>query len=329
MDAAQVERATVFAYSESAALALVFAAAHPRRVNQLVLYSSYARLLAGPDNPSGLAPPIVDAFIERIGAAWGTGAISPISFGGAPTTGSAKRMMARWERSLCTPTMAAHIIRRNAEIDIRPLLPSIETATLVLHSTGDPICPPALGRFIADRLPHGRYLEQDADYHLPWRGEDAWFLEPVQQLLTEQQPPSAAPAAIVATVVAVELHGPEDAVDSEVRRFNGESVMTPAGGRVAIFARPSSAVACAIALAEHPRAAAGIHTGEIERHDQTVRGFAVDLAGRLAGRAAPGEVLLSRTVRDLTIGSSLRFLDRGRRRLGGHGEWELFTPSSP
>jgi DNA-binding SARP family transcriptional activator/pimeloyl-ACP methyl ester carboxylesterase len=310
MDAAGVERATLFAYSESAALALVFAAAHPDRVQQLVLYSSYARLLAGPDTPAGLAPELVGAFIDRIGADWGTGRISPVSFGSAPATDGARQLMARWERSLCTPTMAAHIIRRNAEIDIRPLLPGVATPALVLHSTGDPLCPPALGRHVAEQLPAGRYLEHDADYHLPWRGEDAWFLDPIAQMLTGRRPAPGPPTRVVATVVATDAA-------LAVERFHGEPVRTPAGGGVAIFAGPSAAVDYAVAAG----AAAGIHTGEIERDGEVVRGFAVELAARIAALAAPGEVVLSRTVRDLTIGSALRFSARGE-----HDGWELFTP---
>jgi hypothetical protein len=146
---------------------------------------------------------------------------------------------------------------------------------------------------VAERLPYGRYVERDADYHLPWRGEEAWFLEPIAQLLTGRAP-AAPPARVVATVVA-----------------------GAAGEPVTIFAGPSAAVAHAVAAG----AAAGIHTGEVERDGDTVRGFAVDFARRLAALAAPGEVVVSRTVRDLTFGSALRFTARGE-----HDGWELFTP---
>jgi class 3 adenylate cyclase len=95
-------------------------------------------------------------------------------------------------------------------------------------------------------------------------------------------------------------------------------VATAAGDPAEIFASPSAAVAHAVARG----GACGIHTGEIERDGDAVRGFAVELAARLAALAAPGEVVLSRTVRDLTIGSQLRFSARGE-----HDGWELFTPA--
>lgn len=338
MDAAEVERATLFGYSESAALALVFAAAHPRRVDGLVLYSSYARLLGAPDNPDGLPPQLVDAFVERIRSDWGTGAISPVSFAGVPHTPAGQQLLARWERSLCTPTMAAQIIRRNADIDVRPLLPSIDTPALVLHSSGDPLCPPPLGRYIADQLPRGRYREHDADYHLPWRGEDAWFLEVIERHLTGREPRRRPPDRFLATVLAIELTAlkPEQdrhqqLIEAEIARFGGEPTTTSTGSPISTFEGPSSAIACAIAICQTIKrqgasAKAGIHTGEIERHEHASAGFASDLASHLAQLANPDQVLVSRTVRDLTIGSDLQFADHGPQHLDEYGDWELFAP---
>jgi DNA-binding SARP family transcriptional activator/pimeloyl-ACP methyl ester carboxylesterase len=336
MDAAEIERATVFGYSESAALALVFAAAHPRRVDSLVLYSAYARLPSGPDNPDGFPPQLVEAFVQRISSDWGTGAISPFSFAGVPQTPAAQQLLARWERSLCTPTMAAHIIRRNADIDIRPLLPTIETPALVLHSSGDPLCPAALGRHIAEQLPRGRYQEHDAAYHLPWRGEDAWFLEPIERHLTGRQPLPRPPTRLLATVLATEFVVPSDRgrfqqlLDTAISRFGGERITTTTSGSVAIFDSPSSAIACAAAICHTIQqqgisAKAGIHTGEIEQHEHAASGFAIELALRLAHLAIPNRVMVSRTVRDLTIGSSLQFTDHGPQHLEELGQWELFV----
>ncbi|MDP9251808.1 MAG: adenylate/guanylate cyclase domain-containing protein, partial [Chloroflexota bacterium] len=65
---------------------------------------------------------------------------------------------------------------------------------------------------------------------------------------------------------------------------------------------------------------AGVHCGEVERSDGAIRGIAVHVASRIAGAAAPGEVLVSTTVRELTAGSGLRFEDRGMRGLKGVSE---------
>jgi class 3 adenylate cyclase len=74
---------------------------------------------------------------------------------------------------------------------------------------------------------------------------------------------------------------------------------------------------------------AGIHTGEIERRENDIAGLAVHLAARIAALANAGEILVSRTVRDLVVGSSLRFSERGEYDVKGvPGSWQLFAAHS-
>jgi class 3 adenylate cyclase len=71
---------------------------------------------------------------------------------------------------------------------------------------------------------------------------------------------------------------------------------------------------------------AGIHTGEIEVRGEDVGGIAVHIASRVMAAAASGEILVSRTVRDLVVGSEFTFTDRGEHALKGiDGEWRLFA----
>ena len=73
----------------------------------------------------------------------------------------------------------------------------------------------------------------------------------------------------------------------------------------------------------------GVHTGEVEMRGEDVTGLAVHLAARIMGEAGTGEVLVSRTVKDLVVGSSFKFSGRGPRSLKGiDGEWELFSVDS-
>jgi DNA-binding SARP family transcriptional activator/pimeloyl-ACP methyl ester carboxylesterase len=287
LDAAGIERAALFAYSESAALAMLFAAAHPERVSALALYSAYARLQAAPDYPAGFPPGVVDAFVERIAADWGRGTISLASFQEVPHTGAAGDLLARWERSLCTPTMAAQIIRRNADIDIRALLPALRARTLVLQSSGDPISPAALGRYVADNVPGARYVEHDASYHLPWSGGDAWFLDAVEAFVTGHRDlETGAEGVLLAVLCAADL--------STAPHWGGR-----VAGDVALFESPSRAVRCAAELGD-----AGLSVGEITVRQGEPAGPAVDVARRLAGH---GQVRVSRPVRDVTAGEELRY----------------------
>jgi DNA-binding SARP family transcriptional activator/pimeloyl-ACP methyl ester carboxylesterase len=332
MDAAGLARASLFAYSESAALAIVLAASHPERVDRLVLYSSYARLLSAPNYAAGFPPEVVDAFVERIRRDWGAGRISRVSFQGVPETSAAERMLGRWERSVCTPTIAADIIRRNADIDVRSLLPAVEAPTLVLHSRGDPIAPPALGRYVAERIPRARYVDDDAGYHLLWDGGSAWFLEQIEECLTGQPTSGRAGQRFLSTILCVRSAlSTKVAQEDEVRRFGAEVVASTSEELVAIIDSPSRAVACAATIhaaavrcGEH--VALGIHTGELERLAGGVTGAGLDVARAVAAYTHAGEILVSRTVRDLTTGSGLRFVERGRRELpGARGESELFA----
>ena len=118
---------------------------------------------------------------------------------------------------------------------------------------------------------------------------------------------------------------------SSLRRWRGEEVDTAGDGFFATFDGPARAVGCARVIVERVRelgleVRAGIHTGECEWTDATVRGIAVHVAARIAGEAGAGEVVVSSTVRDLVAGSGLAFEDRGRVQLKGiPGEWQLLT----
>ena len=71
---------------------------------------------------------------------------------------------------------------------------------------------------------------------------------------------------------------------------------------------------------------AGLHTGECELVQGKVGGLAVHIGARVAGKAEPGEVLVSSTVKDLVAGSGIEFDDRGPHELKGiPGEWRLYS----
>jgi class 3 adenylate cyclase len=73
---------------------------------------------------------------------------------------------------------------------------------------------------------------------------------------------------------------------------------------------------------------AGLHTGECEELDGKVGGIAVHIGARVAAEARGGEVVVSRTVKDLVAGSGIEFYERGTAELKGvPGEWQLFAVS--
>jgi class 3 adenylate cyclase len=120
-------------------------------------------------------------------------------------------------------------------------------------------------------------------------------------------------------------------VRRHLEAFRGREVKTTGDGFLATFDSPARALKCALAARAGVEALglelrAGIHTGECEILKGDVSGIAVHLAARVLGAAAPGEVLVSGTVRDLLLGSDFSFEDRGRHKLKGiEGEWQLFA----
>jgi class 3 adenylate cyclase len=118
---------------------------------------------------------------------------------------------------------------------------------------------------------------------------------------------------------------------AELERHQGEEVKTTGDGVLATFDGPARAIRCATSLASATEKLGlpvriGLHTGECERRNSDIGGIAVHIGARVMAEAGPGEVLVSRTVKDLTVGSDIAFEDRGAHELRGvPGDWELFA----
>ena len=117
----------------------------------------------------------------------------------------------------------------------------------------------------------------------------------------------------------------------ELARFRGCEVNTTGDGFLATFDGPGRAIQCAQAIAIAAQSLgievrAGLHTGECELFGQDIGGIAVHVAARVAAKAGPGEVLVSRMVKDLVSGSGIRFKDRGRHVMKGvPGKFALYA----
>ena len=100
------------------------------------------------------------------------------------------------------------------------------------------------------------------------------------------------------------------------------------------FDGPARAVSCALAIRDAVASLgmairAGVHTGECEVRGEKVSGVAVHIGARVQSMALPNEILVSRTVKDLVVGSGLDFVDRGEHELKGvPGNWQLYSESA-
>jgi hypothetical protein len=229
----------------------------------------------------------------------------------------------------------------NAEIDVRNVLPSVYVPSLVIHRTGDMCLKVEEGRYVASKLPNCRYVELPGLDHLPFVGEQDEILDEVESFLTEISYAGEIDR-VLATVLTVVLE-PSAAVrltqrnnaESYVRRqialFKGRTISYDAGGLRATFDGPARAIRCACTLNQLARRLGlglktGIHTGECEVAGDSVSGVAVTISAEVAALAQAGEVLVSRTVKDLVAGSGLHFQDGPQRTLpAALGAWRLFT----
>ena len=348
-DAVGSERAALFGVSEGAAMCVLFAATFPHRTSAIILFGGYARRLAAPGAPWGISAKRYDAFLEEIERDWG----GPVGLDiRAPSKLGDARFRETWAHYLRTgasPGAAGALMRMNAGIDVRPILDAIRVPTLVLHRAGDRTIPFEAGRYFAERIPGASLVELAGEDHLPWIGDSDAVLGEIEQFLTgaRTNPHSD---RVLATVLFTDIVGSTaraaeltDAawtdllqahharVRDQLARYAGREIGTTGDGFLAVFDGPARAVRCALALADAVRPLgleirAGLHTGEIELAGEDVRGLAVHIGARIAALAGAGEVLVSRTVRDLVAGSGLTFRDRGTYTLKGvPDEWQLFA----
>jgi len=348
MDAVGVERAAVFGTSEGGAMSLLFATTYPERVQALVLYGAYARILSAPDYPEGLSPEFAAARLEDLRSRWGQGAMATFLAPERATDVAFMERQARWERLSASPGAAAVLYRMICEIDVRHLLPTVRVPTLILHREGDPTHAPR-SRFLGRHIPGARMVELPGKEYYPFLGDQDTLLGEIEEFLTgtRSRPDVDRVLATVlftdivdATRTAVELgdekwrellESHHTLIREEIKRFRGREVDTAGDGFLAAFDCPARAVRAAAAIVNRVRqlglrVRAGIHTGECDVMDNKLSGVAVHTGARVASEAEPDEVLVSSTVKDLVAGSGLRFRDRGTFELKGiPGRWQLYS----
>ena len=184
MDAVGMERAALVGWTDAAAIAMTVAAMHPQRVSALVLGEVLATSTPDEDHPWGPDPEAfktVAGVIEQ--GMWGQAILLPLI---APSVTDDERIV-NWfrklERMSATPSMAANLLRRMMEIDLRPLLPSVTAPALLLHRKDAPFIPAEGMRWLAEHLPNGQYVEVPGDETPGFLGDVDGLMDEIEEFL--------------------------------------------------------------------------------------------------------------------------------------------------
>jgi len=264
-------------------------------------------------------------------------------------TRECRNWWARYLRVSASPGAAVALLKMNTQIDIRPILPTIRVPTLVMHGTGDLDIDVGGSRYIAQQIPGAKYVELPGRVHLWFVGDTEAILGEIGEFLTGVRR-AAEFDRVLATVMFTDIADSTaiaanlgdsrwrslvESHNSLVRReldlHRGREVDSAGDGFLVHFDGPARAIRCASAIVDGAArlglgVRAGVHTGECEMVGGKLRGVAIHIGARVMAAAAPGEVVVSSTVRDLVAGSGIQFADRGRHELKGvPGEWQLYV----
>lgn len=349
LDAVGSTRCALLGESEGGPMAILFAGTYPDRTSHLVLYGTYARMLADDDYPAGVPREVIEAFTEAMVTSWGragSGLVSVFSPSMPPDAPEAE-WIAAMDRHAVSPGAMRTFMRMMMENDVRSALPAVSAPTLVLHREGDRACPVAGGRYVAEHIAGARFVELPGDDHPFSLGDTEALLGEIEEFLTGTRP-LAEPERVLATILFTDIVGSterastlgdrrwrelldrhDEIVRREIARHRGREVKHTGDGFLAAFDGPARAVRCGLAIRDATapfgiELRAGVHTGECEVRGDDLGGIAVHIGARVGDAADAGEVLVSGTVRDLTAGSGITYQDREERELKGlPGRWRL------
>jgi class 3 adenylate cyclase/pimeloyl-ACP methyl ester carboxylesterase len=336
--------AVLVAFGGAIASAALFAATHPSRTTALVVLEGYAHPIA--ERTDGVNS---EELLAAMASMWGTGETQHVINPDMPWNEEIRATWARHDRLAASPATYALVLPLLTEVDVRAVLPTVRVPTLVVQHANNPITPAEWGRYVADHIPGGKYVELPGRnmYHFvePWKSS----FQEISEFLTGQQA-EVADDRVLATVLFTDIVDSTrraseigdrdwrallDAHDAVVRaqlsRFRGREVSTSGDGFLAVFDGPQRAIRCAMSIRDAVHALglevrAGLHTGECEVRGDDIGGIAVHIGARVSALAGPNDVLVSSTLHDLVIGSGLQFEDRGTHALKGvPGGWHIFA----
>ncbi|MBO9408480.1 adenylate/guanylate cyclase domain-containing protein [Shimia sp. R9_1] len=348
--ALNLDDCVLFGLSEGAAMALLYAATHPSDISKVITFGAYAKACGSADYPHMPPADVRRAAIEHTLARWGTGETLGIFVPELAHSPAAQQLFGKIQRASCPPAAMRQYFDLNLQIDIRAILGLVQHPTLVLHHSTDQQVPIENSTYIAKQVPNARFEDCGPGGHFFWGNDNARIVatirsflmdRPMHQLDTQRVLATPLFADIVHSTEAAKAAGDhkwhvllqkmEAQAAACIDLFGGRLIKFTGDGLLALFDAPGRAVDCALNLRKTLRALGlqsriGLHTGEIELRGADIGGLAVHAAARIEALCQPGQILVSRTVTELTIGkTSLAFDPIGTHQLKGFDTpWPIF-----
>jgi class 3 adenylate cyclase len=318
-------------------------------VSALILIDSYAHYVREDDYPWGIPKAKVDGFLSALQDTWGSGADLSITAPGRAGDARYRASYARSRRVLIGRDAVVAGFKVSLEADLRPLLSSIMTPTLVLHREGDRLIRPGAGRYLADHIAGAKFVLLQGDEHLYFAGDTDALVDEIEEFLTGARSSGDADVVISAILFTDIVGSTEhqtrvgsrewsrlmDEHDARVRdifaRYRGREVKTTGDGFLVTFDSIGRALRCATEVLSGAKALgldlrAGVHVGDMELRGDDIAGMSVTIAKRVCDLAGPIEVFVSEAVPPLVTGAGFEFDDRGEYTLKGvPGTWKLFA----
>jgi len=352
MDAVGTESAVLWTGTSSTGISVLFAATYPERCAGLVLFDPTVKGIRSADYPWAATDEEWRETLLSVRRGWGErGYLENLAGEWAPEV-AADEGFREWfiwhmRRSL-SPGAALTAFRAAMELDVSDVLAAVRVPTLVIAHPARPgpahyVAERIRGAEVAELPPlQGLYTWVDDDAHQATMDATERFVSRLARATGSER--------VLATILFTDVVGSTELaarigdsawrdllqnhhaiVRRELARFRGRELDTAGDGFFASFDGPARAVQAAAAIRDALvplgiRIRSGLHTGECELSDSKIAGIAVSIGARICALAAPGEVLVSSTVKDLVAGSGLGFEQRGNHELKGIPEtWQLFA----
>jgi class 3 adenylate cyclase len=346
LDAVGSDRTVLMGGGDASMMTTLFAATHPERTSALILSGARVRITATEDFPWAFPADRWHDLSAQLADQWGQGISQFVAAPSSLGDERARQWWARLERQSLGPGDVKRMFDLLTQTDVRPVLGTIQVPTLIVHRVGDTFSPIEQSRYLAEHIPGARLVELPGQDHAGWEGDAEAGNDAIEEFITGHRPVHE-PDRVLATVLFTDIVGSTDraralgdrkwreildthdrVTSAEVDRSGGRLIKTTGDGVLATFDGPARAIRCASTLMTSLPVPirAGLHTGEVELRGNDVGGIAVHIGARVAAIAGEGEVLVSRTVKDLVAGSGIVFDDRGAHPLKGVAdEWQLYA----